>query len=278
MRKFLLILLLSGALLLSAGCGTVVTAADPAETPPADAEAEQAHQPEDSRDGAQAAEKAPRVMSRQAFLDAGEDSPVAVEGYVQAKETWRDGCCSLYLQNEEGAFYLSRMRCSQEEYESLAIGRKVRVNGYKSHWNDSLEISDASFRLLEGSMIAEPADVTALLGSDQLILHQNEKVRFHGMTVEAMPDGVSVWYSGWDNSTPAGEDAELWFRASSEGTLCDFTVKPSLCQNREELLQTLQQLRAGDRVDLTGYLRYYNGPLPCITEIIPADGNLTEPS
>ena len=94
----------------------------------------------------------------------------------------------------------------------------------------------------------------------------------HGMTVEAMPDGHSVWYYGWDNSAPAGEGTERYFRASYEGRVCDFTVKPTLCENAEEVLKTLEQMQVGDRVDLTGFLRYYNGPLPRITEIVCTGG------
>ncbi|MBQ5427663.1 MAG: hypothetical protein IIT51_03835, partial [Oscillospiraceae bacterium] len=180
--------------------------------------------------------------------------------------------------NEEGAYYLSRLRCSQQEYDTLKTGRRIRVNGYKSHWNDAIEISDASFTLLEGNLIAGAEDVTALIGSDALRRHQNEKVAFSGMTVEVMPDGHSVWYRGWDNTAPAEEDSELWFRASSAGTVCDFTIKPSLCENRDEVLETLQQLQAGDRVDLTGFLRFYNGALPRITAITQSEGMLTEAS
>ena len=214
----------------------------------------------------------PDVISHQAFLAAEEDSFVTVDCYVQARDAWTDGVGALYAQEEEGAYYLPRLRCSREEYESLEIGRKIRVKGYKAHWNDSLEIADASFQPLDGNWTAEARDVTAMIGTEELAEHQNEKVCFHGMTVEAMPDGQSVWYYGWDNSAPAGEGTERYFRASNEGRVCDFTVKPSLCENADEVLKTLEQLQVGDRVDLTGFLRYYNGPLPRITEIAVTDG------
>lgn len=218
------------------------------------------------------------VMSYQDFLASEIDCPVTVDAYVQAKEPWQNGHVSLYAQNRSAAYYLDRMNCSRDECEKLEIGQKIRISGYKSLWNDSLSISDAAFQLLNGNWIAEARDVTAMIGTDELIQHQNEKVCFRGMTVEAMPDGLSVWYSGWDNSAPEGADSELWFRASYDGTVCEFTIRPSLCPDMQELLQTLQAVRIGDRIDLTGYLRYVNGPLPCITEIQVTEGNFTEPS
>ena len=217
-------------------------------------------------------EEGPDVISHEAFLTAEEDSFVTVECFVQAKDAWTDGVGALYAQEEDGAYYLPRLRCPREEYESLEIGRKIRVKGYKAHWNDSVEIADASFQLLDGNWIAEAKDVTALIGTEELAEHQNEKVCFRSMTVEAMPDGHSVWYYGWDNSAPAGEGTERYFRASYEGRVCDFTVKPTLCENAEEVLKTLEQMQVGDRVDLTGFLRYYNGPLPRITEIVCTGG------
>lgn len=278
MRNTLIVLMITAAVMICAGCGPAGKAADQAKERTDTAETETAALPALAAESPQPAEKMSGVMSFQAFLAAEDDSPVTVEGYVQAKEERRDGCCGLYMQNEEGAYYLSRLRCTQQEYDTLKTGRKIRVNGYKSHWNDAIEISDASFTLLEGNLIAEAEDVTALIGSDALLQHQNEKVAFSGMTVEVMPDGHSVWYRGWDNTAPAEEDSELWFRASSGGMVCDFTIKPSLCENRDEVLETLQQLQAGDRVDLTGFLRFYNGALPRITAITQSEGMLTEAS
>ena len=278
MRNTLIILMITAAVMSCAGCASVLPAANQPEVRADPAAAETAALPAAPAESTEPAEEKSGVMRFQEFLAAEDDSPVTVEGYVQAKEARRDGCCSLYMQNEEGAYYLSRMRCSQEEYESLKTGRKIRVKGYKAHWNDAIEISDASFSLMEGNLITEAADVTALIGSDALIQHQNEKAVFRGMTVELMPDGHSVWYRGWDNTASAEEDSELWFRASSAGTVCVFTIKPSLCENSDEVIETLQQLQAGDRVDLTGFLRFYNGVLPRITANTRTDGMLTEAS
>ena len=271
MKKKMLTLMLLSLLFVLAGCGT----APPAETAndPTPASTETAAEPVSPPPLESGPEDGdPSILSHQAFLAAEEDSPVTVEGYVQAKDAWTDGLCSLYVQNKEGAYFLPRLRCSESEYDSLEIGRKIRVKGYKAHWNDSVEIADASFQPLDGTWIAEARDVTALIGTGELARYQNEKVCFRGLTIEAMPDSASVWYYGWDNSAPAREETERYFRASCGGMVCDFTVKPALCLNAEKLLQTLEGLQVGDRVDLTGFLRFYNGALPRITEIAPADG------
>lgn len=54
-----------------------------------------------------------------------------------------------------------------------------------------MEIIDATFQIEDDgdTFIAEPLDVTEMLGSDELIDHQNQLVSFKGMTVEARWQG-----------------------------------------------------------------------------------------
>lgn len=272
MKKLILIPMLLMAFFVLTSCCALSSPADDTEEslqtsePPAEAISQPADRGFQSEDDSQV------LMSYQEFLAADLDAPVTIEAYVQAYDVWQDGYCSLYAQDQEGAYYLDRLHCSLNDYENLKIGKKIRISGYKTQSRDSLKISDASIQLLEGSWIADTADVTALIGTDELISHQNEKVCFRGMTIEAMPDGHSVWYYGWDN-TGDKEKAELYFCASHEGKLCNFSVKTSLCQDEQEVLQMLQKLQVGDIVDLTGFLRLYGGALPRITEIISSDSN-----
>ena len=79
------------------------------------------------------------------------------------------------------------MACSEEDYDLLVPGTKIQVTGYKSEWSGEVEIIDATFEFVDDgdTYIAEPLDVTEMLGTDELISHQNELVSFTGMTVEA---------------------------------------------------------------------------------------------
>ena len=160
------------------------------------------------------------------------------------------------------------MACSEEDYAKLVPGTKIKVTGYKSEWSGEVEIIDATFEIEEGSYIAEAADMTALLGTDELIRHQNEFVSFKGMTVEAANDAGDAFMYNWDGSGTDGDD--LYFNVSLNGNTYTFTVESYLCDNTTDVYKAVKELKVGDKIDLEGFLYWYEGVNPHITAVTPA--------
>ena len=212
--------------------------------------------------------KSEGVMTYAEYVAADLDSQVVIETYVQAKQSWWDNQATVYTQDKDGAYFLYNMACSEEDYEKLTPGTKIKVTGYKSEWSGEVEITDATFEIEEGSYIAPAEDVTALLGTDELINHQNEFVSFKGMTVEASTDAdgneVPFLYS-WDGSGQDGDD--LYFTVSLDGETYTFTVESYLCDNTTDVYKTVQSLQVGDTVDMEGFLYWYEGVNPHITSV-----------
>lgn len=212
--------------------------------------------------------KSEGVMTYAEYVAADLDSEVVIETYVQAKQSWWDNQATVYTQDKDGAYFLYNMACSEEDYEKLTPGTKIKVTGYKSEWSGEVEITDATFEIEEGSYIAPAEDITALLGTDELINHQNEFVSFKGMTVEASTDAdgneVSFLYS-WDGSGQDGDD--LYFNVSLDGETYTFTVESYLCDNTTDVYKTVQSLQVGDTVDMEGFLYWYEGVNPHITSV-----------
>ena len=169
------------------------------------------------------------VMTYADYVAAELDAEITVETYIQAKQGWWEnngvGNATFYTQNEEGAYFLYNMPCSQEEFELLTVGTKIRVTGYKAEWAGEVEIVDATYEIIEGEYIAEALDVTALLGTEELINHQNQFVAFKGMTVEDAGNGAAFMYN-WDGSGQDGND--LYFNVSINGATYTFTVESYL--------------------------------------------------
>ncbi|MDO5703390.1 MAG: hypothetical protein Q4G47_08565, partial [Lachnospiraceae bacterium] len=135
-----------------------------------------------------AAEKGEGVMTYEEFAAAETDSEVVIETYVQAKQAWWDNTATVYTQDEDGGYFIYGMECSEEDYDKLVEGQKIKVTGYKAEWSGEVEIVDAYFELEDGNYIAEAEDCTDLLGTDELIEMMNRKVAFLGMTIEASED------------------------------------------------------------------------------------------
>ncbi len=208
------------------------------------------------------------VMTYSEYAAAALDSEVTIETYVQGKQSWWDDKATVYLQDEDGAYFCYNMACSEADYAKLTDGQKIRVHGFKSEWSGEVEIVDATFEVIDGTWTATPVDVTADLGTDDLINKQNQLVSFTGMKVEASKDAngndVAFLYK-WDGSGEEGDD--LYFNVSVNGQTYNFTVESYLCDKDSEVYKAVKELKIGDTVDMEGFLYWYEGANPHITKV-----------
>ena len=213
--------------------------------------------------------KSEGVMTYAEYDAAALDSEVVIEAYVQAKQSWWDNTATVYAQDGDGAYFLYNMACSEEDYAKLENGTKIKVTGYKAEWAGEVEIVDATFEIVEGNYVADAEDVTALLGKDELIEKQNMFVAFKDMTVVAAgqdADGNDVAYLyKWDGSGQDGDD--LYFNVESNGQTYTFTVESYLCDNTTDVYAAVKGLQIGDKVDMEGFLYWYEGVNPHITSV-----------
>ena len=197
-----------------------------------------------------------KVMTHEEYVAAELESEVTIEAYVQAKQSWWDNKATIYLQAEDGAYFVYNMTISEEDYAKLVPGTKVRVTGYKAEWSGEVEITDATFEILEAEpWIAEATDVTELLASEELIAHQNELVAVKGVTVEAYDEtGAAFAYKNAENKTD-----DLYFKVSKDGQTYEFCVEFYLCGQDTDVYKAVEALNVGDVIDLEGFLYWYNG-------------------
>ncbi len=196
-----------------------------------------------------------KVMTYAEFVAAELDTLVCVETYVQAKQSWYENKGTFYTQNEEGAYFLYDMPCTEEEYNALTVGTKIRVTGYKSEWSGEIEITEATFEVLEGSYVAEPTDVTDLLGKDELIEKQNMYVSFNDLTIEKIE---------YKNGEP-GDD--IYVTVSKDGASYEFCVERYLTGPDTDVYKAFATLTQGDVVDIEGFLYWYKGVNTHITSV-----------
>ena len=210
------------------------------------------------------------VLSHEEYMAAALEDEVVVYTYVQATQSWWDGKITVYAQSPDGAYFIYNMACSEEDAAKLVPGTAIVVKGYKAEWSGEIEISDAEFVFPDEEyepFIAEAEDVTAKLGTDELINCQNELVAFKGMTVEAYDEtGAAFAYKNAENKTD-----DLYFKVSKDGQTYDFCVEFYLCGQDTEVYKAVEALNVGDVIDMEGFLYWYNGANPHIIKITPAE-------
>lgn len=210
-------------------------------------------------------EKSEGVMTYAEYEAAALDTQVVIEAYVQAKQSWWENQATVYAQDKDGGYFFYNMTCSEEDYAKLTPGTKIKVTGYKAEWSGEVEIIDATFEIGEGSYVAEAEDVTSLLGSDDLIKHQNKFVSFKGLTVEAADESGAAFLYNWDGSGQEGDD--LYFNVSVDGQTYTFTVESYLCDSTTDVYAAVKGLNVGDTIDAEGFLYWYEGVNPHITSV-----------
>ena len=267
MKKLIAMLLALVMVMALAACGETET---PSTTPAATQET-----PVDTTGATEeATEPAADVMTYAEYAAAEIDAAVTVECYVQAHQAWWEkegqGVITVYAQDADGAYFLYEMKCSKEDAEKLTEGTKIRVTGFKGEWSGEVEIMDASFEFVDGadSFVAEAMDATALLGTDELVQHQNKKVAFKGMTVAAANDEGAAYLYKWDGSGKEGDD--LYFNVSLNDKTYTFCVESYLTGDGTDVYEAVQSWKVGDVVDLEGYLYWYEGVQPHIVAVTPA--------
>jgi uncharacterized protein (UPF0333 family) len=265
MKKTLAVVLTMGLALSFVGCGSkaatetaetateavseaVETATEAASEAAAEAVSEAAEAVADDA-------KSEGVMTYAEFAAAELETEVVVETYVQAKQSWWEDKATFYTQDQDGAYFIYEMACSEDDYNKLTPGTKIKVTGVKSEWSGEVEIVDATYEIEEGNFVAEAKDATDLLGKDELIDLQNQLVSFKDMTVESV---------AFKNEQP-GDD--IYVTLSKDGASYDFCLEYYLNGSDEEFYNLVSGLEAGTVVDVEGFLYWYEGANPHITKV-----------
>ena len=219
----------------------------------------------------------PKAMTHAEYVAAGVDKEVTVETYIQAKQGWWEeagqGKATFYTQDRDGGYLLYNMPCTEEEYNKLTVGTKIRVKGYTAEFSGQYEIIEATYEIIENdTYVAQPTDVTAKLGTDDLIDYQTMYTTFKGLTIAAKTDADGnecAYFYGWNNAGSEGGD--LYFDATCNGEKYTFVVESYLTGASSDVYQAVKNLKVGDTVDLTGYLYWYEGPQAHIVNVTVAD-------
>ncbi len=277
MKKKLVMVLTAAMVLGLAGCGSGDTTDASAETEATEetAAAEETEAAEETAAEETAEEEAAdgEVMTYEEYLAADTDSEVVVETYIQAKQGWWEnegqGVASFYTQDEEGGYFLYNMPCTEEDYNDvLTVGTKIKVTGYKAEWSGEVEIIDATYEVEDGTYTAEPVDVTDLIGTDEIADYMNRYVTFKGLTVAASTDAdgkEAAFLYNWDGSGTQGDD--LYFNAAAGDASLTLTVESYLCGQDTDVYKAVEGLQVGDTIDVEGFLYWYEGAQPHVTNV-----------
>ena len=204
-----------------------------------------------------------KVLSYDEYMAAEMDSQVVVEFYVQAAQGWwfdtdtNQGKITIYGQDKNGGYFAYETKCDEEFSKKLVPGTKVRVTGTKGTWAGEVEIMDGTIELVKNAdtYIAEAKDLTDKLGTDDMIKYQNQFASFKGLTV------VNVEYK---NGEPGND---IYLTVSFNDKEFSFCVESYLTGPDSDVYKAVGALKAGDTIDVEGFVYWYEGINTHITAV-----------
>ncbi len=265
MKKVLVMLLALAMVLSFAACAKDETPDTPDDKTPVTDKVTDGEENKDGENNEDAGtEDTVKVMTYAEYMAAAIDADVVIEAYVQATQSWwfdsdaGFGKITVYAQDADGAYFIYEMKCEEADAAKLIPGTKIRVSGVKAEWSGEVEINTGStFEIIEGAepFIAEPKDVTAALGTDELIKDMNKLVAFKGMTVKSISFKESEW------------DPDIYVTLTYGENEYSFCVENYLCGPDTDVYKAVAALKAGDKIDCEGFLYWYNGANTHITSV-----------
>lgn len=202
------------------------------------------------------------------YVAAKLDDEVTIEAYIQGKQAWWEkdgqGRGTFYLQDGDGGYFAYEMPCTKDQYDNeLVVGAKVKITGERAEWAGEIELMNISeFKVLDGKYIAKAKDVTKIYGNtDELIKYQNMKIAVKGLTVAAREDGSAFNYKG----DKQGDD--IYFNLTDGTHTYAFCLESYLTDKDTDVYKAAEKLEVGQKVDIEGFLYWYEGAEPHVTKI-----------
>lgn len=246
MKKLIALLLVLVMMLCVAACAPAETPSDDDNTPGSSSSS--VNTPDE-----------PTAMTFAEYLAAAEDDAVVVECYVQATQSWYNDAIVIYAQDKDGGYFGYNIPCSEEDAAKLVAGTKIRISGYKTFYKGMPEIAadGAVLTILEGAdtYIAEAQDMTSLLGSADLVNRAGMLASFKGLTIAKIE---------YRNGEP-GDD--IYVDVTLGENTYSFCVERYLTDPDTEVYKAFADLQVGDKVDIEGFVYWYDGINTHITSV-----------
>ena len=212
-----------------------------------------------------------KVLSYDEYLAAEVGSEVTIEAYITGRTTWYNNAASFYLADDNGGYYVYNLPCTEEEYASLLITKKLQVTGAKAEWKGEIEINCQTATENTGWLLYDDetcsysrANVTSI-AKEVLDDYKNQSVKALGLTVTKAP------YTNFDDFTLApAAGADVYFEVKDDaGNTATYVVEAYLenSQYDSDVYNAVCALKVGDRIDLEGFVYYWENPQLQVTDL-----------
>ena len=219
------------------------------------------------------------VLSYSEYVAAEEGETVTIKGSITSRCTFYGGKASFYLQDDDGAYYIYNLPCTEEDYtNNLTVGTEIKVTGYKGSWSGQVEIlgdqagNEAEYEIIGTGKTYSPKEVTLA----ELKNYPNQYVVIRNLTVVAQKDKEEkerACFYNWDNSGEPKAGTDLYYTVTDGTTTYQFVVESYLetTQYGSNTYSEVENLSVGATIDVEGFAYTYNNPQVQTTKVTNLD-------
>lgn len=208
------------------------------------------------------------TLSYSEFVKTEDGNTVTFDAYIQGKTTWYNNAASFYLADDNGAYYVYNLPCTEEDFKTkLVEGANIKVTGYKTSWKGQVEVmgnqagEEGTYEVLSGTHIYDAKKVDTLAA---LVNYPNQLIALDNLTVTE-----DAKY-GWDGSGKASAGQDIYFSVTDGTTTYSFVLEAYLTTTQfgSDIYTTVSNLKKDDKISLEGFAYTYNDPQVQVTKVV----------
>ena len=222
-------------------------------------------------------EKTEGALRYPAYMAAEKDETVTIDAYVQQAAFYeKDGemKANLFLDDRAGGYYVYGMTITEEDAAALYTGSRLVITGTKTEWSGEVEIIDVTEYTLVDQMILEgyqasPLNLANHLEDEEfLVSWMNRLFMLKEVEVIASEDAdgkEAPFLYKWNGTGEEGDD--IYFKVKAGETEMTIVVESDELLPESPEYQAVQKLQVGDKIDLSAFMYWYEGPQPHLYQI-----------
>lgn len=215
--------------------------------------------------------QAKKVYTHAEYISAKVDEEVTIKAVIQERCTFYNNKASFYLADKDGGYYVYNLACTEEEYQTLVKGTELEITGSKAEWKGQAEIDygkateNQEWKITGTNKEIRQVISVSNISKAELDKYKNLVVSVTELTVTEAP------FTDWTTKefTPAvGTDIYFTVKDSQNNT-ATYVVESYLesTQFDSTVYTKAGQLKVGDKINLKGFVYYYDEPQLQVTEI-----------
>ena len=193
------------------------------------------------------------LMTYAQYNAATDGTKVKIQGYVQGKQSWWSNKATIYMQDDNGGYFVYELGCSQDDYNTkLTVGAHIEIEGVKGSWAGQQEVlgsqagDEATWKVVDSATKTYEAEEIKF-NEVAMTANINKKVKFVELEV------VKV-------EAPTSEGGDIYYDVKKGDLTLTFCVESYLCDKTTDVYKTVLALQVGDIINVEGFMYTYNKP------------------